>query len=235
MRTLIKTLIQQIDKKFYMFKFDLKSAYHHIEIHEQHRKFLSFAWDFGDTSLKYFHSRVLPFGLSSAPFVFAKILRPLTTAWQKWGIPISVYLDDGLGAGRTLLLTKSNSLTVHSSLLKAGFIINEPKSVWDPVQEIARVGYSINTKNNTIQAKNQRIKKLSSALTNELQTKDEHIHVKTLASIVGQIISLEMAVGNIVRLMTRSAYTLINNCSSWYDKIAPIYQLHSRRSRVFGT
>ena len=45
------------------------------------------------------------------------------------------------------------------------------------------------------------------------------VPVKQLASIVGQIISLEMAVGNVVRLMTRSAYTLINSCFSWQERI----------------
>ena len=112
-----------------MFKFDLKSAYHHIEIHGEHRKFLSFAWHFEDTGYRYFQFCVLPFGLSSAPFVFTKLLKLFTTVWRKQGIPIAVYLDDGLGAGKNLLLAKSNSLTVHSDLLKAGFIINEHKSI----------------------------------------------------------------------------------------------------------
>ncbi len=45
----IKTTLQLIDKDFYMFKFDLKSTYHHIEICEEHRQYFSFAWDFGDS------------------------------------------------------------------------------------------------------------------------------------------------------------------------------------------
>ena len=45
------------------------------------------------------------------------------------------------------------------------------------------------------------------------------IGVKAVASVVGQVISLEMAVGNLVRLMTRSRYKLINNCSSWHDRV----------------
>ncbi len=35
----IKTILQLIDQDCYMFKFDLKSAYHHIEIHEEHRQY----------------------------------------------------------------------------------------------------------------------------------------------------------------------------------------------------
>ena len=85
-------------KTSYMLKFDLKSAYHHIEIHEEHRQCLSFAWDFGDSVLRYFHFCVLPFGLSSAPFIFTKLLKPLNKCWRTQGIPIAVYLDDGLGA-----------------------------------------------------------------------------------------------------------------------------------------
>ena len=58
----------------------------------------------------------------------------------------------------------------------------------------------------------KRINKLTSALRNILQTNQEYMRVKDLASVVGQVISLEMAVGNVVSLMPRSAYSLINSC-----------------------
>ncbi len=91
----------------------------------------------------------------------------MTTVCRKQGIPIAVYLDDGLGAGRNLLSARSNNLTVHSVLLKAGFIINEGKSVWDPVQETTWLGYTINTKKILF-------KQLRSVLTNL------HLHLETL-------------------------------------------------------
>ena len=50
-----------------MITFDLKSGYHHIEIHPDHLRFLGFAWKFpGETPVRYFVFTVLPFGLSSA-------------------------------------------------------------------------------------------------------------------------------------------------------------------------
>ncbi len=126
---------------------------------------LSFAWDFGDSVLRYFHFCVLPFGLSSAPFIFTKLLKPLTKCWQTQGIPIAVYIDDGLGAGKSPIVAKRHALIVHSDLLKAGFIVNaEPKSVWDPSQTITWLGYTINTKDNIIQATDKCIKKLQNAL-----------------------------------------------------------------------
>lgn len=42
-----------------------KEDYHHIDINENHQKFLSFAWAFEEK--KY---NVLLFGLPSAPFIF---------------------------------------------------------------------------------------------------------------------------------------------------------------------
>ena len=42
--------------------------------------------------------------------------------------------------------------------------------------------------------------------------------VKPLAWVVGQIISLQTAAGNIVQLMTRSAYSLINSWNNSHEK-----------------
>lgn len=116
--------------------------------------------------------------------MFTKLLKPLTKFWRNKGIPIAVYLDDGLGAGKSPLVAKRHSLLVHSALLKAGFIVNEEKSVWDPIQLMTRLGYSINTKDNIIQATDKRIKKLKAALDEVLKTNLGFIHVKDLASVV---------------------------------------------------
>ena len=54
-------------KKGYLFKFDLKNGYHHIDIFEPHQKFLGFSWIFKG-NIKFFVFTVLPFGLTSAHF-----------------------------------------------------------------------------------------------------------------------------------------------------------------------
>ena len=83
---------QIFDKGYYLFKFDLKSGYHHIEIFPEHRRFLAFARDFGTGNFRYFQFCVLPFGLSSAPSIFTKILKPLQKSWRSRGIPIAIFL-----------------------------------------------------------------------------------------------------------------------------------------------
>ena len=61
-----------------MFSFDLKSGYHHIDIAEKHQTFLGFSWPAPDSIEKIFYVfTVLLCGLSSAPYVFTKVLKPL--------------------------------------------------------------------------------------------------------------------------------------------------------------
>ena len=52
---------QLFNRNYYLFKLDLKSGYHHVEIFPDHRKFLAFAWDFGTGVFRYFQFCVLPF------------------------------------------------------------------------------------------------------------------------------------------------------------------------------
>ena len=66
-----KQLKQILDKEDFLFKSDLKSGYHHVEIFEPHIKYLAFAWDFRDGHIRYFQFCVLP----SAPFIFTKLLK----------------------------------------------------------------------------------------------------------------------------------------------------------------
>ena len=56
-------------KKGYLFKFDLKNGYHHIDIFKPHQKVLGVSWVFKG-NIKFFVFTVLPFGLTSAPFIF---------------------------------------------------------------------------------------------------------------------------------------------------------------------
>ena len=145
------------DRNYYLFKFDLQSGYHHIEIFPDHRKFLAFAWDFGNGVSRYFQFCVLPFRLSSAPYIFTSILKPLQKSWRSQGIPIAIFLDDGLGGGTDFVSAKVNSLVVHSDLLKSGFVPNEEKSLWEPVQVITWLGVVLDTIDGTIKATEERI------------------------------------------------------------------------------
>ena len=63
-----------------------------------------------------------------------------------------------------------------------------------------------------------RVKKLKNSLTYHCLGR-KSMHVKDLASITGQIISMSIAVGNITRLLTRSCYATIEKRTSWNDTL----------------
>ena len=115
----------------YTFKFDLKSGYHHVDMFEEHQTYLGFSWKINNI-LKSFAFIVLPFGLSTAPFVFTKVVRPLVKYWRFNSIKIACFLDDGLGIDNTFGKALGKSTFVSNSLTWAGFIFSSDKSVWQP-------------------------------------------------------------------------------------------------------
>ena len=107
---------------------------------------------------------IFPFGLSSAPYIFTKLLKPLETHWRAQGIPIAIFFDDGVGAGSSLEAAKFNSFLVRSDLSRCGFEINHGKSNWEPMNKFSWIGYNIDTHRGFIFANDSRIEKLCSDL-----------------------------------------------------------------------
>ena len=72
-----KVALAYFAKDSYMFSFDLKSGYHHVEISQEHQTFLGFSWRTPGSGGEVFYVfTVLPFGLSTAPYLFTKLLNP---------------------------------------------------------------------------------------------------------------------------------------------------------------
>jgi hypothetical protein len=124
---------QLVQPSQFLFTFDIKSAYHHVEIFEEHRQFLGFSWVL-DNQQRFFVFNVLPFGLSTAPYLFNKLLRPLVVKWRSEGKLVCVYFDDGIGANSTYSSALADSTAVRSDILRLGFLLSENKCYWDPKQ-----------------------------------------------------------------------------------------------------
>lgn len=77
---------------------------------------------------------MLPFGLSSAPYVFTKVLKPLEKYWRIQGLCITIILDDGWAMVQDRDSCRTKALAVRGDLYNVGFVVNEDKSVWEPTQ-----------------------------------------------------------------------------------------------------
>ena len=111
----------------WFFTFDLRKGYHHVAIFQEHWKYLAFSFTF-DGKPRYFLFCSLPFGLSTSPYVFTKLLRPVVAHWRSQGIRISVYLDDGIGADSSKDSCSQDAQLVRADLDRLGLLVNEEKS-----------------------------------------------------------------------------------------------------------
>ena len=89
----LKVALQFFEKGNFVFAFDLKSAYHNIELQEDFRQYNSFKWELHGV-IKYFQFNVFVFGDAEALHVCTKVLRQPVKYWRKQGIRIVLYLDD---------------------------------------------------------------------------------------------------------------------------------------------
>ena len=127
----------------FLFKFDLKCGYHHVAIYNPHHTYLGFQWEIGCVT-RYFCFAVLPFGLSTASFIFTKVCRPLVKWWRFHGIRIVLYLNDDFSTTPSRLQSLKNSVLVKNSLISLGFLPNGEKSVWIPTQTCEWLGMIFN-------------------------------------------------------------------------------------------
>ncbi len=118
--------------------FDLKSGYHHVDIHNESQAYLGFQW-----KGKYYAFTVMPFGLSTACYVFTKLLRPLVRLWRGRGIKVVMYIDDGVVVCPGRQRAVKDSTFVQESLQAAGFLINQEKSQWEPSCRGRWLGFEI--------------------------------------------------------------------------------------------
>ena len=111
----------------YIAALDLKSGYHHVDIHQDSWPYLGFSWGV-DHERKWFMFRVLLFGLSTACYVFTKLLRPLVKRWRSKGLRCIVYVDDGICASSDRQQCVVDTQQIVNDITLAGFIINTEKS-----------------------------------------------------------------------------------------------------------
>ena len=188
----MRTASMYLEKDDFLCTFDLKSGYHHVDIHVDSQKFLGFEWD----RKHYVFFTVLPFGLATACYV---------------------YIDDGIAMGASFEQTAALCKLIRWTLYRAGFVLNEEKSRLLPSKCVRWLGFDIDLSKGCIMVPSDKVAKLKKCLAEALESKQ--MPAKVLASLIGKIIALGLAIGPVARLRTRALYALLETRDSWYDKL----------------
>ena len=125
-----------------MTKLDLKDAYYTIPVNASHLKFLRFTWK-GES----FQFTCMPFGLSSAPWAFTKVLKPFAAFFRAKGHRLIVYLDDMLLLEQSYEALLSFTQEAVNLLQNLGFEVNWSKAILTPVQRVEFLGTIIDSRN----------------------------------------------------------------------------------------
>ena len=133
-------------------KLDLKDAYLQVPIHPDHHKFLQFQWE-GKT----YQFKCLPFGLSVAPRVFTKLLKPVVGLLRQMGIRMIIYLDDILILHQCIALLETLVIQVCQLFEALGLMINRKKSLLAPTQQLEFLGFLICSRKLIIQTPSEKL------------------------------------------------------------------------------
>ncbi|CAC5396422.1 unnamed protein product [Mytilus coruscus] len=206
-----KIAVQYFQKDSYMYKFDLSSGYFHLDICPQQQTFLGFSWN-----NRFYCFTVLVFGICTGPYIFTKCLRPMVKYWRENDIDVVLYLDDGFGMCTDKSKCIEDSNCVKKSLEDAGFLINEGKSIFSPVQSLEWLCIVWNASEFSLVIPDRRVDDLRVSLVSVIG-RFPKITARTLAQVVGRIISMAPVIGNVDRIMTKFCYMAIE-CRTEWDK-----------------
>jgi hypothetical protein len=209
----------------YQVTYDLKSAYHHIKIHPSQTKFLGAAVTMPDGSLQYFVFLCLPFGLSSAVHCITKLLKSVNAFIHSKGIRHSIFLDDGRITAASKEKAEEERIVVYETLGNAGWILENKKSdqEGDASQSKEYLGFVIDTVSMTVRLgdfkRQQVIKRVWETIS---YGTNSSLPAKELAGTLGKIVATEPALGPVVIMAVRAAYSKLDEAvqrRGWHTKL----------------
>ena len=151
---------------------------------------------------------VLPFGLSSAPFIFTKTVQCILKYLRSLGVRTACFIDDGMISSNDYDIALQQSNFVQETLNKTGFVINNEKSVWVPCKKIKWIGFEINSEIGILYIPEDRTNSIHNCIEN-LLSKLPYTTARRLATLCGKIISTKLVLGHISQLKTRNLYSTI--------------------------
>lgn len=176
-----------ISRNAYMSTLDLKDAYFLIPISIPSRKYLRFRFN----GILY-QFRCLPFGLSTSPYIFTKIMKPVINFLRLKGWLSIIYLDDILCISNSYKLCYDNVNFTIKLLEKLGFIINYKKSSITPSKRCKYLGFILDSEKYSVDLPTEKKYQILKIL-NRFETGKQY-KIRSFAQILGTLVAASPAV-----------------------------------------
>ena len=221
----LTAVLNLIEHNEFLHTFDLKSAYFHISIHKDYRKYLGIALEDEEGKTIFYQFCVLPFGLTTAVKVITRLTKPLVIYLAKKGTKFSIYIDDGLSTGNSKEDAARKGTFAVKTFQKAGFVVSSEKS--DNAETVSTVkvylGMEINTQTMTLRLPESKARRM----IQELQNLQENyylqpVYVRQVASVLGLVVSAEKALPPSVHIRIREPYRQLQEAveaKGWNSKM----------------
>ena len=136
----LKTAFNVMRQNCFMASIDLSDAYYSVPVALTDQNDLLFKFEG-----QLYKFVCLPNGLSSAPRIFTKLLKPVFSALHKQGHQIMGYLDDSFLMGDTFEEYNKSVIATVKLFTKLGFQVHPDKLDFFPSQEIHFLGFILNS------------------------------------------------------------------------------------------
>lgn len=180
---------------------DISSAFHHVQMHHGSWRYLGFKF-----RGQYYHWRSLPFGLKTAPVVFSKVVQPIVGLWRRRGYRVLQYLDDFPNAAWDKASAKAQVQAMLEDMENYGFLVRAEKclGVEDPLSTFGALGFIIDLEAQEFRVDMSKLRAVAEIARSLLSDKTGRVLVRRIASIVGLIVSMTLAIGAAARIRTRA-------------------------------
>ena len=205
----LSDIADMAEKGEFLLSYDHPSGCYHAALHPESRRFVGFNW-----KGIYYQYNCLPFGLSTSPWVFSKVISEVVMFWRYKGINILSCWDDFLflimGFDAGCLLAEISK----EDMRREGLAINWEKSYYMPKHERRHLGFDVDLANELFKIPVARWEAIREHTYAILTLNGSRVQARNLACLVRKVISMKSTWGPINQLYTSNIYLILNNVPS---------------------
>ena len=178
----LTTILPLITQDCWFASLDLMNAYFSVPVTVKDRRWLRF-WHYD----KLFQYTCLPQGLTSAPRIFTRLLKPIMGHLRSIGITAIIYIDDCLIIAPSKEAIVDHVIYVSRLFDSLGLTINVTKSQISPVQVINYLGFMLNSIKMDVTLSSRKVIKIRDLGNFVLAS--TRVSVRLLSSFIGNLVA----------------------------------------------